>query len=236
MRAATDPRLESCRVLWVTDRHRMRAPLVPRGESLYESGLPGLVLRERDLGDAPFADVARHLRAAADRTGRLLLVTNRLEVAKSTAHGVHLGAGGPSVAEARRVLGDGALIGVSLHRGDDPEHPARAEADYFFYSPVYATASKPGVPPLGLEALSAFCSATARPVFALGGITVCHAAACRGAGAHGVALTGALAGDEPAQEAWRPWRSLAADGAHGGPVLASGGVSHADPRTAGLLS
>jgi len=202
----------------------MRTPLVPRGEALFESGLPGLLLRERDLDDAPFGDMARRLRVAADQAGGLLLVTNRLEAASQSAHGVHLGGGGPGAAEARRVLGDQALIGVSLHAGDDPEHPDRTAADYFFYSPVFATASKPGAPPLGLEGLSALCRATARPVFALGGITPERAAACREAGAHGVAVIGALAGDEPARAAWQPWRAAAADVGTAAPVLASGGV------------
>ena len=40
----------------------MRTPLVPRARALFERGLPGLVLRERDLADAPFLDAAHHLR------------------------------------------------------------------------------------------------------------------------------------------------------------------------------
>ena len=190
----------------MTDRFRLRSPLLPRATALYESGLPGLILRERDLADGPFEDMARHARRAADRTGALLLVTNRLAVAKAVAHGVHLGVGGATPAEARRFLGEAACIGVSLHRGDDPESAAYADADYFLYSPVFETVSKPGVPPVGRAALSEVCRASSRPVFALGGVTPERAAACLEAGAHGVATCGGFAGDDPPAETWLAWR------------------------------
>lgn len=198
--------LASCRVLWITDRFRLRAPLADHAERLLAAGLPGLVLRERDLDDPPFEDMARRLAAAARAGGARLLLTNRVaSVARAGADGVHLGRGGPALEAARGAVGPAALVGVSLHGERDLEAGSWEPADYLVVSPVFATESKPAAVPLGLERLAAFCRAAPLPVFALGGVGAANAAACRDAGAHGVAVVGALCGPSPERE----WEALA---------------------------
>ena len=71
--AARRGALAACRGLWITDRFRLRAPLVEHAERLLAAGLSGLVLRERDLADPPFADMARRLPASARAHGAILL-------------------------------------------------------------------------------------------------------------------------------------------------------------------
>ena len=184
----------------------MRTPLVPHALGLLHAGLPGLVFREKDLEEGVFTDMARRLRTKAEEVGALLLVTNRLEVAvRIGAHGVHLGGDGPSLSEARCAFGAEALLGASLHRGDDPHDPVWQEADYFFYSPIFTSVSKPGVPPLGIEALADFCRRAARPVFALGGVTPETMRACHAAGAHGAAVVGSLASQDAAATQLPDW-------------------------------
>jgi thiamine-phosphate pyrophosphorylase len=73
-------------------------------------------------------------------------------------------------------------------------------ADWATYSPVFATASKPGYgPALGLAGLAAGCrAAPGLPILALGGIGRGRARACLDAGASGVALMGAvMRSDDP---------------------------------------
>ena len=65
------------------------------------------------------------------------------------------------------------------------------------------TSSKPGYgPPLGFDGLRALTRVAAPlPVYALGGLDASRAAACRAAGAAGVAVMGALMGAaDPAAE------------------------------------
>lgn len=153
-------------------------------------------------------------RAVFDRTARRLIrqlwdvsegigvsVNAQLEVAADLGVHLHLGRRGPSVDEARNRLGDNVLIGYSAHDIVEVQGDRLAAADYLFFSPVYPTRSKPDHPGTGLLALETFCAAASpRPVVALGGITPERVAACRSAGAYGVAVLSGIM-DAPAPHA-----------------------------------
>jgi thiamine-phosphate pyrophosphorylase len=128
-------------------------------------------------------------------------VNDRLDVAVAVgADGVQLGAGSLDVAAARR-LGPAWLVGRSVHAVADAHAARAAGADYLLAGPVFATATHPGAPPLGLDALGAIV-AVGLPVIAIGGVTLAGIPALRAAGAWGAAAIRALwdAGD-PAQAA-----------------------------------
>lgn len=178
----------------ITDRHRTRLPLTEVVARALAAGLPAVIVRERDLAGPPFGDLTRSIAALAAPYGALTLVTNRVEAASGHGvAGIHLGAGGPAAPEARRQLGETALIGLSVHSPAEVDARRLAEVDYVIAAPVYATGSHPGRKPIGLEALGEICRRAGRPVFALGGIGVDRARDCLEAGAHGVAVIGAIA-------------------------------------------
>jgi thiamine-phosphate pyrophosphorylase len=82
-------------------------------------------------------------------------------------------------------------VGRSCHDASDVDRATAEGVDYLTVSPVFATASKPGYgPPLGLGRLAALCRRTTVGVYALGGVTAGNVAACRTAGAAGVAVMG----------------------------------------------
>nr|WP_243664820.1 thiamine phosphate synthase [Rhodothermus marinus] len=84
------------------------------------------------------------------------------------------------------------MLGYSAHDLDAARRAADEGADYLLFSPVFPTASKSGVPAVGLEALAAVCRAVPIPVLALGGITPERVSACLQQGAHGVAVVSAI--------------------------------------------
>lgn len=69
-----------------------------------------------------------------------------LDAAQALGIGIHLPAQG-SVAEARRVLGPGALVGISAHSVEDVAAAVGAGAYYATLSPIFPTSSKPGYGP-----------------------------------------------------------------------------------------
>jgi thiamine monophosphate synthase len=70
--------------------------------------------------------------------------------------------------------------------------------DFLIAGHVFATASKLGLAPRGLDWLSTLAASVALPVIAIGGITKENAAACIACGASGVAVISAIAGsDDP---------------------------------------
>src|SRR5215510_6296923 len=113
------------RLILVTDRHATGGrDLVDVIAAALDAGLPAVQLRDRDLPGRPLLALAEALRAATARTGALLLVNDRVDVALAAgADGVHLGGGSMPADVARRLLGAGALIGVSTHA------PGEAPAD-----------------------------------------------------------------------------------------------------------
>jgi thiamine-phosphate pyrophosphorylase len=125
---------------------------------------------------------------------------------------VHLGWRGPSVEEARDLLGDDALLGYSAHDEIGLAGDRAPDVDYYFFSPIYATSSKPDQPPAGIPALRSFCQTAApTPTLALGGITPERVQACREAGAEGVAvLSGIMGADVPVAATRAYLRALAA--------------------------
>ena len=119
----------------------------------------------------------------------VLLINDRPDVARlSGADGVHLGQDDLPVAEARKLLGPAAIIGLSTH--SDAELDASDGADYVGFGPVFATGSKPGrplPPPHGLDGLRRAVHRARVPLVAIGGITAGNVRAVAETGAHGAA-------------------------------------------------
>ena len=138
----------------------------------------------------------------AARTGAAVIVNDRVDVARmSGAAGVHLGQHDLSVAFARRQLGPQAIVGLSTHTAQERDDAWSQPMTYVAVGPVFATPTKAtGYAPVGLDAVrAAALRRPARPVVAIGGITLDRAPAVVAAGAAAVAVIGdLLADDDPA--------------------------------------
>ncbi len=184
-------------LLVITDRGQARAPLTEIAEALFPAGVRWLMLREKDLDAAARRDLLRELVARGAPFGATVTVNGDLAAARAAgAGGLHLPAGdelGNRLAEARRALGPGALLGASCHSLEEAAAAAAAGAGYVTLSPVFESASKPGYgPALGPAGLGAMAARLAVPAIALGGVAAGNAGACLAAGAAGVAVMGAI--------------------------------------------
>ena len=192
------PRVPS--LVLVTDRQATGGrDLIDVVAAALDAGLPAVQLREKDLPGGPLLALAERLRALTARTGALLLVNDRLDVAVAAdADGVHLGGGSVPVDVARQLLPAGAVVGVSTHA---PAEAADTSADFAVFGPVYATPSKTAYGPPQGEARFRAAAATARvPLLAIGGVTAAQISALRAAGAAGVAVIRTiLAAENPAR-------------------------------------
>jgi thiamine-phosphate pyrophosphorylase len=146
-------------------------------------------LREADLDASRLAPLARRVAARMRGSGTRVLVNDRADVAAAAgADGVHLPASAPPPARVRPLGPGGWLVGRSAH--SRAEVDAGAGADFLVFGTVFQTASKPGAPAGGLDALAAAVAAARLPVLAIGGIDPARARACLSAGAAGVAAIG----------------------------------------------
>jgi thiamine-phosphate pyrophosphorylase len=187
------------KLVLVTDRHATGGrELVGTVERALDAGLPAVQLRDKDLSGSALFRLAERLRAATARTGALLFVNDRVDVARAVgADGVELGATTLPVEAARPLLSAAMLVGESIHT---VEAAAATRADFVIFGPVHDTPSKRAYgPPQGVALLRAAVGRAAVPVLAIGGIDRTNAAATRATGAHGIAVVRAiLAAPDPA--------------------------------------
>lgn len=173
-------------------------------------GVMAVQLRDKSMPDAELIRLAFKLKSLLEPLGIPLLVNDRVNVAaESGAAGIHLGQRDASVAEARRILGPSAVIGLSV------ETPAQADAaedldlDYLGVSPIFATPTKPDAgTPWGLAGLRDLRRRTGRVLVAIGGIGADNAAAVLEAGADGLAVVSAICSAEDPEAAARSIRAV----------------------------
>ncbi len=174
------------------------SPLAHRAQALaaLEGGVRWIQLRAKHLREDVWVAEATAIAELCRDYGATFIVNDSPQVAlRAEADGVHLGGDDASPAEARRVLGDFALVGVTLN---EPAHLARMQGvrvDYAGVGPFRHTASKQKLAAIHTtESLAALIAAAAPlPCFAIGGVTAADFPALRGLGAHGIAVSAAIA-------------------------------------------
>ena len=189
-------------LLLVTDRRQARRPLMQIVAAALEAGCRWVSLREKDLPPDEQILRARALARLAHAVGATLTLHGAAPLAKAAgADGVHLPSGGDAAA-ARRLLGPGKLVGVSIHTVTEAEAITPAFVDYALAGPAFETASKPGYgPEIGRKGLADIARAAPVPVLAIGGVNAARIGELIAAGAAGVAVMGGvMRAADPAQE------------------------------------
>ena len=160
--------------------------------------------RNKSAGSELRFEQGRALAALCRATGAAFIVNDDLALALALdADGVHLGGDDGELAEARRRLGQGRLLGASCYnRIELAEAAAQAGVDYLAFGSVFSSGTKPGAVRAPL-AIFAEARHFALPLVAIGGITLQNAPQVFAAGADAVAVISALfdAGDIAASAA-----------------------------------
>lgn len=169
-------------------------------------GVDVVQLRDKRASDSQVVASARALRALSGSA--LVIVNDRPDLARAAgADGVHLGQDDLAVDEARRIVGPGALVGISTHLPAQIAAAGASEADYLGVGPVYETPTKPGVEAVGLELVRCAAAIAAKPFFAIGGIDAARAPEVAAAGARRIAVVRAICDAEDPEAAARGLRT-----------------------------
>lgn len=197
-------------------------PQIARGRSLADlagaaarGGATLIQYRAKEASTREMVAEAKAIHAALAGTGVPLLINDRIDVALACgAHGVHLGADDMALSDARRLLGEAAIIGATLKHEAELPYLASTRIDYACIGGVFATAHKDNADaPLGLDGYRRLRAAARAalgdlPVGAIAGITPENAAAVMAAGADGVAVIGALFSRDDVEAATRALRAV----------------------------
>lgn len=167
---------------------------------LLAAGLPSFQLRMKRVSDRELETTARLAVAQCHDAGAECIVDDRVDVAAATAaDGVHVGASDLSVPGVVAVVGSGMHIGATARDPQTARQLVRQGASYLGVGPVFGSTSKDGLPePIGIDGLAAVCDAVPIPVLAIAGITAARVPEVMRAGAHGIAVIGAISdADDP---------------------------------------
>jgi thiamine-phosphate pyrophosphorylase len=170
-------------------------------EAAVRGGVDLVQVREKGLPDGALLETLEGARAVTRRLGVPLVVNDRADLAVLVgADYVHVGQDDLPLAAVRRF---GLPVGLSTHSRQEVD---AAEADYVAVGPVFATPTKAGRPPVGLE-LVRYAAVRARaPWFAIGGIDATNVADVAAAGARRVAVVRAIGDAEDPERAARELR------------------------------
>ncbi|MEL7485688.1 MAG: thiamine phosphate synthase [Pseudomonadota bacterium] len=137
------------------------------------------------------------LRPAAREAGVAFLINDDPEIASEAgADGVHVGQSDVGCAEARAILGDDAIVGVTCHASMDLAFRAgEAGADYVAFGAFFPTETKQAPTRASAQLLSDWRLATVLPSVAIGGVTPGNCASLVAAGADYLAVSGAVWND-----------------------------------------
>ncbi|HZD69032.1 MAG TPA: thiamine phosphate synthase [Actinomycetes bacterium] len=172
----------------------IRPDLADFAEAVCGAGVDVIQLRDKQAEAVPLLEAAAALRAATDRHGALLAVNDRADVALAAGADVlHLGQEDLPMGWARRMVGDGMLLGRSTHDLEQARDAIAEGWDYFAVGPVYPTATKPGRPAVGASLLREVAALEpGSPWFAIGGIDRSSLAEVSGAGATRIVVVRAI--------------------------------------------
>jgi thiamine-phosphate pyrophosphorylase len=159
-----------------------------------EGGADLVQLRDKHADDDELLAVAARFRALCDEHAALFVLNDRPDLATACgADGVHVGQDDARVADARAIVGDDGLIGLSTHAPEQFEAGLAAGADYLCAGPVHETPTKPGRPATGLGYVRfAAEHAGATPWFAIGGIDASNVDEVAEAGAERIVVVRAI--------------------------------------------
>ncbi len=156
-------------------------------------GADAIQLREKEASDAERLALTAEMRELTDETGKMLIVNDRPDIAALIgADGVHLGQFDLPIAEARRLLRPGAIIGRSSHSIEQAKAALNEGADYVSVGPMFETTTKDAGPIAGADLLREASEQFELPIVPIGGINAENVQQLVDAGAKRVAVCSAV--------------------------------------------
>ena len=196
----------------ITDKRLIqRKCFVETVEKALRGGAKIVQLREKNTPYEEVVQLGNNLLELTKDYGVPLIINDSPHIAKEVgADGVHLGGDDMSISEARRVLGESAMIGISCYgitgRGIMAE---KQGADYVAFGTPFDTPTKPDRKPTPFTVLKeAKRLITEIPIFAIGGINVENAQLVLETGVDGISVITSVFGSNDPEKASRELMKL----------------------------
>jgi len=153
------------------DKGTVKGSAAVLAKKLAKSGVDIIQLRDKHSSRIKVLQEAAAISKALKKTGCLFIVNDFPDIARASgSDGVHIGQSDLTVGEARNIVGQGRLVGVSCSNLKQALKAQEYGADYIGIGPVFRTRTKQGCQPIGLGSIKELSKRISIPVFAIGNI------------------------------------------------------------------
>ena len=204
---------ESMLVYAITDRHWTgEKTLEQQVDEVLKNGATFLQIREKNMPHDELVKEAVLIKEIAKKYNVPVVIDDDIyAVIESGVDGVHIGQKDMDYIEARKLLGDDKIIGMTAPSVELAKKAEKLGADYIGAGAVFNTSTKKDTRPLELSTLKEICSSISIPVVAIGGIAHSNVRKLKGTDIDGVAVISALFGADDPGEATRELVSIMKD-------------------------
>ncbi len=169
------------------------AEFLERCEAALRGGVTLLQLREKEKSTREYISLAENLHAICRQYNVPLIIDDRIDVAMAVdAEGVHLGQSDMPVGTARKILGNGVIIGATAKTVPQAKEAYEQGADYLGVGAIYPTTTKVKTVLTSTETLGDICRAVPIPVNAIGGLNNDNIDILRGIPIAGICVVSAI--------------------------------------------
>ena len=178
----------------VTDRTWLdNETLYEQVEKAIKGGVTFVQLREKNLDEESFLNEAITIQKLCRKYNIPFVINDNVEIARTiNADGVHVGQSDMKATNARAVLGEDKILGVSVQTVEQALLGEKEGADYLGVGAVFPTGSKSDAEDVSFETLKEICSAVSIPVVAIGGIGADNISKLKNSGISGIAVISAI--------------------------------------------
>jgi thiamine-phosphate pyrophosphorylase len=180
---------------FVTDRGLCgRKPLEEVVIQAVKGGAAYVQLREKDVSTRFFVEEAKRIKKLLEPYKVPLIINDRVDVALACgAEGVHIGQEDMPYEIVRKLMGQKAIIGLSVETWEDVEVSQKLDVNYIGVSPVFSTPTKMDTKGAwGLQGLAKIKAFSRHPLVAIGGINESNVREVMKAGADCIAVVSVI--------------------------------------------
>lgn len=164
-------------------------------EIALSKGMRCIQLRDKQRSSGEMMYLAKEVRELCTRYDAIFIVNDYIELAVSVnADGVHIGQNDISLCQARKMLGDEFIIGVSVHDKEEALKAQEDGADYLGAGAVFQTKTKSDTTPISMDEIDDICDNINIPIIAIGGIDERNAVELYNSKINGIAVATAIFG------------------------------------------
>ena len=141
-------------------------------QTMIQHGFRVIQYRDKTLSRSKKKKELKEISEITRRAGTVLIINDHVDLCiEFDADGVHLGQEDMPVEEARALLGEEKVIGLSTHTPEQGSNAVQTSADYIGVGPIYPSITKPNEPAAGLDYARFAATSLSIPMVGLGGIT-----------------------------------------------------------------